>query len=236
MIVPKDVMDHYGIRCDSGVLDADVAIFLEHFEPPQTGNRLLAVGCHDEATANILAACGFDVTGIDLRESDPMLPPCNYHYVRHDFCAMPEGSLVEKSFDAFVSLSAIEHFGFGTYNEGGLVHRYYDVLAMHYAWRMLREGGKAYITVPFGHEFLEVVPHWRVYNETSVWNRLVQDFLVEGLVFFVSGEAQVNGRLRKIGELLTFAEAFTYSGSPPHITVLVIMKKVPVTRLAPDGR
>lgn len=64
MRISQDIIDKYGSH------DFDV---------------LALVGSHDETVSNMLAESGFNVLGIDLREYDKNLPPCNYNYLRWDF-------------------------------------------------------------------------------------------------------------------------------------------------------
>jgi hypothetical protein len=233
MKVSQEAISKYGVRvADSGRLDMDSYAMLQAFEAPE-GSKVLCVGCHDEATANILQESGFSVTGVDLREYDKNLPSCNYQYLRGDFC---DPELPLEKYQAFVSLSAIEHFGYGTYQEGS-VHRYYDVIAMRKAWEVLDWGGSAYITVPFGKTFVEGIPHWRVYDQRTIQDRLIQDFSLEGIFFFCSATALVNGVERAIGDMLSLEEASSYDNPDvPHVTVFLILRKSMVQRLAPDGR
>jgi SAM-dependent methyltransferase len=238
MKISQKVYDKYGCNVsDCDAFDMDSYAFLSNFDAPE-GGSVLAVGCHDEATANILSESGFKVVGVDLREYDPKLPACNYEYIRGDFCD-PEltfGKFEETKFDAFVSLSAIEHFGYGTYQEGR-IHRYYDIIAMRKAWDLLKVGGVAYITVPFGAHFAELAPDWRVYDLCAVEERLIQDFTLLGRVFFTSSTAIIKGIAKPGGVALSLEDAMSYDNPEvPHVTVLLAMKKTSVKRLAPDGR
>lgn len=221
----------------AGEQDADFVAFFEIFDQPQ-GACILEAGAHDSPVCNILANNGFKVTGVDLRTYDPDLPPCNYEYIRCDWCDMPISfwNRAMGTYDAFVSLSTIEHFGFNAYGEGKALQYYYDVIAMRMAWMLLKEGGMAYITVPFGEAYSEFIPHWRVYNIDSLLKRLVGDFTVEGMSGFVSGQCEINGVTRQPGEFLTPDECTSYSGAPPHVTIIAVLKKISRNRLAPDGR
>lgn len=215
------------------VTDYDTALFLTHWDEPE-GSKVLCVGCREESVPNMLSAAGYDVTGVDLREYDPAMPPCNYNHVRGDFCTLP---LRESycNFDVFVSISTIEHFGMDAYGEGHK-HAYYDVLGMRRAWELLRIGGHAFVTVPFAGAFKEVWGHWRVYDTLSLQLRLVQDFELTGIFCIVAADCEIGGELRKAGSSLTAEEAYNYGGEPPHLSALIRMTKVPVSRLAPDGR
>lgn len=228
------------------VTDADSLEFLQWFDEPP-GARVLEVGAHDEPLANILSAAGYSVTGVDLREYDPRqdregkrnepLPPCNYGYLRADFCDLPSWWLNQRfgTFDSAFSISAIEHFGLNTYGEGK-AQPFYDVIAMRTVWQLLKENGTAYITVPFGAKYVENVPHWRIYSFLSAQARLVQDFQVEGCRCFVADTAEINGRVRQQGDEISWVDATGYDGIVPHVSVILKLRKVPINRLAPDGR
>jgi len=84
-LIQEEVVIGELVRAAWGVYDADVAMFVDHFVAAR-GSKILVVGAHDEAMANMLAASGFDVVGIDLRGYDQSLPPCNYRFIRGDFC------------------------------------------------------------------------------------------------------------------------------------------------------
>lgn len=228
MRIPQDILEKYRVS------DMDALNFVQQFDEPP-GSRVLVVGAHDEPTANMMAACGFDVTGVDLREYDKDLPPCNYKFVRGDFCATGYEGWVG-CFDVAVALSCLEHFGLGTYSEGK-PHPYYDVIAARKLWEMLREGGKAYITVPLGALFMAYGVHWRVYDLTALQERLVQDFEVVTMAGFVADRVFIAGAVKEPGDQLTPEEVWSHMGNPPHLSVILVLRKVPVVgRLAPDGR
>ena len=228
MIIPLEIIDK--LVSDT---DADTQAVARIFDEPE-GSRVLEVGAHDEPLSNILADLGFDVTGVDLREYDSKLPKCNYRYLRQDFCDA-QCLKDEKPFDIFVSISCIEHFGLGTYQEG-MFRCYYDVLAMRKAWELLKEGGSVYITVPFGKDYIENMPHWRVYDNQSVLDRIVQDFDIVGGFVFISGKCFIGEELCDIGHPITIEQAKQYCGVPPHVSILLKMTKTSKTRLAPNDR
>jgi hypothetical protein len=220
------------LRVDTSY-DPDAHYLLRVFDAPE-GASVLCVGSHDEPVANVLSDAGWSVTGIDLRTYDPGCPPCNYEYVRGDLCDRTLPALSGRTFGAAVALSCLEHFGLGTYGEG-TQHPHYDVLAARRLWDLLDEGGRCFVTVPYGARFYAEDTHWRVYDAASL-SRLVQDFRIDSHLFFCSGNAKVAGRWRPAGSTLTQADADTYEGEHPHVTVFLAMTKVPVRRLAADGR
>jgi len=216
--------------------DVDTSVVLQMFDEP-SGSFILEVGAHDEPIANILADCGFSVMGIDIREYDKSLPRKNYKFLRHDFCDLPEDVYRELlgKVDCVISISAIEHFGLGTYQEG-MCHEYYDVIAMRTVWNLLKENGTCYLTVPYGKSYIENDCHWRVYDFESSQSRLIQDFTIEECIAVVSGPSQLDGKPLKMWDVLTAKEANRYCGNPPHVSMVAKLKKVSKNRLAPDGR
>ena len=238
MKIPDDIVAKYKVT------DYDTAVFLRVFD--EVPGRLIEVGAHDEPVANMLTECGFDVTGVDLREYNPdqdmgdkreVEHKCNYKYIRSDFCNLPKEYLFDNygKFDCVVSLSAIEHFGLNTYGEGPY-HTQYDIIAMRTIWHLLKDGGAAYITVPYGKSYAEVVPHYRVYDHRSIVYRLASDFdVVTGMVF-VADKVEINGRTIKPLDYISLEEANSYDEKLAHLSVLIKMIKKPVVRIAKDGR
>lgn len=234
--------------------DADTALFLDLFNEP-AGCKILEIGAHDEPVAIILANSGHKVIGVDLREPDPSFPPPsnvitathgnqssfigegNFEYIRGDFCNLPREfwSVHRGTFDVVISLSALEHFGMGTYQEGP-TNCFYDVLASRYIWDALKEGGRCYLTVPFGKDYMENWPHWRVYNWNAIHARLIQDFsLIGDIRACVAEGVTMNGNRVAVGGLSNVNDILNNSGNPS-VSALVKMQKITKQRIAPDGR
>jgi hypothetical protein len=211
--------------------DIDRELFLSVFDEPP-GSKVLVVGAHDDFADRMLAESDFDVTAIDLRQQDRPFQAPNYRYIRTDFCTW----VPDKTFDVFVALSALEHFGLTTYDEGRL-HRYYDVVAMRKAWECLRERGKAYVSVPVGGVYVELPGEWRVYDLESIQSRLQQDFDFISILAQVAGPIVLtNGEVKNLGDPCEIETIRRNCYGSPHITGLIVMEKVPMKRLAPDGR
>lgn len=228
------------------VADMDTAALINVFDEAPN-SLILEVGAHDEPVANMLSDLGHRVVGVDLREYNPGedtgkglskdSPACNYRYVRADFCDLPADFVRDYlgRFDSVISLSALEHFGLGTYAEGPR-HEFYDVIAMRTAWSLLRDGGSAYVTVPFGRQFFTNASHWRVYDDNAIKTRIVQDFVVEGEAYLAATDIDVNGQIKRAGSVVPKSEAMTYVGNPPHLSAVLKLRKRTINRIAPDGR
>lgn len=238
MKIPEEILSKYSIT------DEDTAFFIRAFDEPEN-LKILEVGAHDEPVANMLTDCGHSVIGVDLREYNPNQdiqesghkPECNYTYLRHDFCDLPVGFIKQHigTFDVVISISAIEHFGLGTYGEGNPQY-FYDVLAVRQAWQLLKEKGVFYLTVPFGGVHRDNFPHWRIYDQHTALRQLVQDFTVERCDVFIAGPIQLGSRLANVGDPITWSEIASYTGNIPHLSLLLKLRKSPKNRLAPDGR
>lgn len=202
-----------------GSLDADSAMVLkewtENYEPqPPMGLSILEVGANEEDLASILAENGHRVLGVDLRPWNAKIK--NYVRMEGDFVAL--APYLDCRFNVAVSTSAIEHFGLNVY--GSPVVEDYDAQAMNEIYRLLVPGGRCYLTVPYGREFKEN-GHWRVYCRKTLQDRLIGGFEVMKKIFFKSGGCvcpDVDGIVEE-------KDANEWSGDPPHVTVLLKLRK-----------
>ncbi len=168
-------------------------------KPPAT---ILEVGDAEGYIGYILSRRGFEYFGSDLRGQlhsyeetlDRAFDVVNlgkYKHIQGDFVTLK----TEGTVDIVIALSSLEHFGLQTYGE--LVNdRLYDVKAMKKIWDILQPGGVAYITVPFGKQFIlgrmdgmykEHPPEtweWRIYNQAALESRIIHDFRVGSIDYF----------------------------------------------------
>lgn len=207
--------------------DVDAEMFWEAFDlnPPA---MVLEVGCNDSYVSNQLAELGFSVMGVDLREygAGGLKVGPKFMFRQADFVKMPfEG---ENVFHAAVSLSAIEHFGLGTFS-AETYHEDYDVQAMQRIRRLLVPGGLAYITVPYSAHFVEWGTDWRVYDAPALQERICAGFEVVSKTYFASHpvtDPQRDGiELFPEGARITQEEADEAPVYPPHTTCLVVLRK-----------
>ena len=223
MKIPAEIIQKYPVG------DADTAVLLSVFDEPI--GKVLEVGANDEPIANILSEMGNEVYGIDLLPYDSKLPPCNYTYYQGDFCR-PSDSFMRKhygTFDTIVCISAIEHFGLHKDESDRLP--FYDVIAAHVMWQLLKEGGACYISVPCGKSAIAYGHHWRVYNREAIDKRLVQEFVREMACLFIADLVEINGEERNMGDPISWEEVAEYD-KPwcPHISVLLKLRKAPIFR------
>lgn len=186
MLISKELQSQY-IK-----FDPEVSLFFNFFDE-ESNLKILEIGAHDNAAAQILAISGHDVTGVDLRETDQVSHK-NYKHIVGDFCNMPIKFYKKQygTYDCVITISAIEHFGLGVYGDES-DKEYYDVVAMNHAYNMLKPGGRCYIVVPFGGKFITVKPHWRVYDFGAIKDRLQQNFKFSHAQIQCSEKVAVHG-------------------------------------------
>lgn len=206
-----------GFRPEYGDQDNDTLMFLEALQeyPPTKG---LEVGANDEASAQILTNAGYRITGVDLLADHKQIHPINYERLVGDFVPMVDR--LPGNYDFAWSTSAIEHFGCPIYG-APVVDPDYDSKAMEGIYRLLKPGGKAYITVPYGKNYI-YSDDWRIYNRQALQDRLIRNFQLVSKSFFLSGECQCPHKDNRVLE----ADADRYeSDSLPHVTVLLVLQK-----------
>ncbi len=89
-----------------------------------------------------LATLGYQVTGLDIIDSGDTYHP-NFVQVVSDLF---DNKIPDNSFDAVISISTIEHMGFGVFGDKVIPDA--DVRAFEIVHRLLKSGGIAVITVP----------------------------------------------------------------------------------------
>ena len=89
-----------------------------------------------------LATLGYQVTGLDIIDSGDTYHP-NFKQIVSDLF---DNQIPDNSFDAVVSISTIEHMGFGVFGDKVIPDA--DVKAFQIVHRLLKPGGIGIITVP----------------------------------------------------------------------------------------
>lgn len=176
MKIPLEIRQKYLLR-----KDPEAEFFLDLFDEELKRDSLLPkqvleVGANDNYLASMFKAVGYDISSVDLMPYT-FIDVKHPHYVG-DFCEFGVEFWQGERFDIIYSISAIEHFGLGTYNKENY-RPYHDVLAMRYIYDLLKPDGVAYVAVPFAGKFVELRPHWRTYDYEALTQRIVQDFNVE---------------------------------------------------------
>ncbi len=82
-----------------------------------------------------------------------------------------------ESFDAIVSISAIEHVGLGAYDSDPM-DLMGDTLAMMNAAHWLKPGGWMYLDVPYRAACYEEHENYRAYDNTAIQRRLLRGFRI----------------------------------------------------------
>lgn len=116
---------------------------------------VLDIGCVHSGLPIALASRGYRVVGLDFLPYPYRHP--NLQVVRGDAMRCP---FAPWTFGAVVAISVIEHVGIGCYGDPAAGDG--DRGAAHEIARLLRPGGRAIITVPFGRARTD--EHLRVYD------------------------------------------------------------------------
>ena len=126
--------------------------------------RILDVGCCGSSLVIELASLGYEVYGIDVK-SYPLEHP-NFTFVHGDIFKTP---FPDDFFDRVTAVSTIEHIGLGRY--GDPIYSDGDKKAVKEIKRILKPGGKAIFTVPFGKQtivYRKKIPLHRVYDSQAL--------------------------------------------------------------------
>ncbi len=138
--------------------------------PP--GAHVLEIGCAeaDWQTPMLAVRPDLTITGLDWRTCDR---PGTF--VKAD--VMNPDLFPPESFDAIVSVSAIEHVGLGAYDADPLEPAG-DMIAMMNAHLWLKAGGWMYLDVPYRDTYA-VHKGYRAYDEAALAERLYPGFRVK---------------------------------------------------------
>lgn len=138
------------------------------------GAAVLEIGCAeaDWQTPMLALRPDLQITGLDWRKADR---PGTF--VQGD--VMSTDNFERASFDAIVSISAIEHIGMGGYSDDPLLSSG-DIVAMRNAHYWLKPGGWMYLDVPYRPDGdFEVHSNFRAYNEQALSRRILPGFNVK---------------------------------------------------------
>ena len=218
MLISKELQDKF-IE-----FDPEISFFFKFFDE-ESNLQIFEIGAHDNAVSKILSMSGHFVTGIDLRESDQSFHE-NYKHIVGDFCDMPDSFYKNHfgNYDCVITISSIEHFGLGAYQDVP-DKDYYDVVAMNYAYRMLKPGGRCYVVVPFGGKFVTVKPHWRVYDFASIKDRIQQNFRLERFEIQCSEDCNIYGINYKANTEMSLNSAILNTNGFPGISAFIKLVK-----------
>lgn len=137
--------------------------------PPNA--RVLEIGCAeaDWQTPMLAIRPDLQITGLDWRHCDR--PGTTIRGNVMDATLFPVDS-----FDAIVSISAIEHVGLGAYDNDPS-HSEGDTHAMFNAWQWLKPGGWMYLDVPFRDDHYAAYGSYRAYDIAAIDRRLASKFI-----------------------------------------------------------
>ena len=154
-----------GIRLFTSCRDRDWPM------PIRAGDAVLEVGsCESDWLQRASATWPeTDFTGIDWREGAKV----RGRVTRSHGDALLSDAFAPGSFDAIVSLSAIEHFGLGHYAHDP-IDADGDIRIVENCWRWLRPGGWLYYDVPYNPHTFAVMEgtSYRTYTRAALAARL----------------------------------------------------------------
>lgn len=146
------------------------------FEP---GMRVLEVGCCEADWLHRAHEAFPDVefVGIDWRAPDVV--DGDGTVTRKKANGLDPDLFPPESFDAIVSLSAIEHFGLGHYSKDP-VDTDGDSVIVANCWRWLKPEGWFYFDVPYDPTGYRVAgTEYRVYDDDAIYDRLARTGVTE---------------------------------------------------------
>lgn len=223
MKIPQSIRDKYKQS------DPELDVFIDNFDMP-AGSKILEVGAHDNPVSILLAESGFKVHGIDLRDYD-----CGTHqnYTHHtmNFLKLTPEFLREfaGSFDAVICVSAIEHFGLGTYSDKAY-NPYADVAATINIYNLLKYHGYLFLTTPFGGRYMEVRPHWKVYDFAELFYRFGINMHMDAFSIKCAEKINLLGRTFEIGESIDMQSALSNLNGAPAICAFARFWKPPLNQ------
>ncbi len=139
--------------------------------PFRAGMRVLEVGCCEADWLHLAADKYPNVTFIGIDTRAPNVVERDGRVERRCADVMQADLFAPESFDAVVSISAIEHIGLGHYKDP--VDPDGDSKAMANIWRWLKPGGWVYFDVPYDPSGYRVQgTKCRVYDDSALTDRL----------------------------------------------------------------
>lgn len=118
-----------------------------------------------------------EIKVIDIRRMDVKIP--NISFIQCDVMSELPASF-EKCYDSLSCLHALEHFGLGRY--GDPVRYDGHVIGFNNLHKMLKHGGKMYLSVPIGPQRVEYDAH-RVFSVRYILNLVSERFRVDSFSY-----------------------------------------------------
>lgn len=170
------------------------AFTLKNLDLPK-GSKIIEFGCCQSDLALKMASLGYHVTGVDLNEYGYTHP--GLRTIKGDFLLM---DLEAESFDGVTAVSSVEHAGLGRYSRDRDEDA--DMKIMKKIYLLLKTGGKAILTVPFGKFQINKKRGYRSYDTESLNVRLINEFNVDKeSYFFKEGFSWIEGKKENLEKM-----------------------------------
>jgi len=142
--------------------------------------KVLDFGCSESILPLYIAAMGYEVTGIDIRDYPYHAP--NFKFVKGDMLDKSFSAFKENEFDAALCVSVLEHIGLGCYR-GPEETNSTDTDVLMRIKRYLKHQGLFVLTVPFG---VKHTTQWQRFYNTSDLMHLLSGFSIKEMKYFCS--------------------------------------------------
>lgn len=120
-------------------------------------SKILVVGCASDPLTTILAALGYNIVGLDIKFLPIRFP--NFEFVQSD---IRKTDFQDKTFDAIVAVSTIEHVGVFDEDRCG------DKKAFSEMIRILKQKGILFMTLPYGAKAEFIRYNQRIYDHDTL--------------------------------------------------------------------
>lgn len=185
LIVRFRELERRSLRLLGGRSERDAEYDFAYRHVTGRGLHIIDIGGCDSLLPLILARKGHRVTVYDFRLYPEKHP--NLAVIRGDFL---RNNLPANSFDIVMLISTIEHIGMGAY--GAPEYPEADVKVMEEVNRILKEDGRAILTVPFDARE-KVIPGFEKWYTPDRLKRLFQGWYILDAEFWVA-EKKLLGR------------------------------------------
>jgi SAM-dependent methyltransferase len=170
----KYTRNHFRYEVNERIVE--VPFVFQNMNLPK-GSKILDFGCNRSKVCIELASLGYNVIGVDMLPYN--FSHKNFEFIRGNFL---DNSFPSNSFDGVTAISAIEHSGLEYY---GSPFPDGDKKIVDEFFRILKPGGLAIITVPYGVKYKDDTT--RIYDEETL-SELLSKFKIVKEKYYLRNE------------------------------------------------